>query len=129
MSKQIGQLPQLTAPAGGDRLAIEDVSAAATKYIELDDLPFDAAGAAGAVAADVVTAQSTADGAQQAIDDHEADTADAHDASAISVDASGFSGILSGSDTDVQQALDTIDAAAATDPKSYATRIFARRAF
>ena len=42
--------------------------------------------------------------------------ADAHPASAIGVDASGFSGNLSATDTDVQTALETLDAMAAGGP-------------
>jgi len=44
--------------------------------------------------------------------------ADSHPASAVGVDASGFSGNLSASDTDVQTALDTLDAVSLT-PQAY----------
>lgn len=59
------------------------------------DAAYDPLGSAAAVASD--------------LSDHEAEATAAHAASAISVDAAGFSGNLSGTDTDVQTALATID--------------------
>jgi hypothetical protein len=70
----------------------------ATPYEETSDLRTQVAMPAGAY----TPAQHSALAGRSA--------ADSHPASAIGVDASGFGGNLSGTDTDVQTALDTIDA-------------------